>query len=226
MEIDPPVGREDHNAPMEIDPPLGGEDQNTPMEIDPPVSREDHNTPMETDPPVGREDHNTPMEIDPPEQNSSMEAETYQALDTLCQILEDEEILQRRNYVTSLLEICYARHLMPLVKQLASNDCSGCLIDHPSQKEHDICVMTEFPFQLEMYLDPALAMLEENVVLGTWFEYLAKLHPKVRYYEISQYLDTHWRWDVWINDDWKANMTMLLIDLEDNPYCFEYLIPY
>ena len=238
MKTDQKVGKQEKNTPMKTDPPVSDQNQHSLTETDPPVDGQNLHTLMETDQPVSGQNQHDPMviNIDPPvsKQDQPQMAtdqsvdgqETNQALDTLCKILEDTEVLHRRNYLKSLLGICYARQLMPLIRQLASNDCTGCLIDHPSQKEHDICVMTEFPVLLEMYLDPALAILEENVVIGTWFEYLARLQPKVRYHEISEYLDTNWRWDIWINDDWKLNMTMMLLELEENPYCFDYLIPH
>ena len=155
----------------------------------------------------------------------STSPETKIATDTLLAALEEIEIFDRKNYLKSLLEICYAQQLMPIIKQLVTNDCNGCLIDHPSQTEHDRCIMMDFSEQLDMYLDPAMALLKENMVICTWFEYLVRLQPPVRYHEISQYLDTEWRWDTWIDDAWKTNMIMMLLELEEDPHCFDYLKP-
>ncbi len=151
--------------------------------------------------------------------------ETETATDALLQALNDIEIINRKSYLRSLLELCYAQQLIPLIKDLASNDCTGCLIDHPSQEEHDRCIMMEFCDKVDMYLDSALDLLNENVVICKWFEYLVRLEPPVRYHEISPYLDTEWRWDVWMDDAWKTDMTMMLLELDEDPQRFDHLKP-
>ncbi len=150
---------------------------------------------------------------------------TKQAIDILSEILEDTDVIERMYYLRSLLEISYAQHLTNLIKDLASNDCFGCQVDHPSQTQHDICIMMDFSQQVEKYLEPALLLLDENSVIGTWFGYLGKVQPVVRYHEISPYLDTDWRWDTWIDDDWKLDMTMMLLELDEDPHCFDYKLP-
>ncbi len=157
--------------------------------------------------------------------STSTENLTQQAIDILLEILEDTDVIQRRKYLKSLLEISYAQHLTKVIKELATRDCYGCQIDHPSQTEHYICTMTPFSEQVDLYLETALTVLNENLVILTWFDYLVKVQPQVRYHEISQYLNINWRWNTWIDDTWKANMALMLQELEEDPYCYDPILP-
>ncbi len=90
--------------------------------------------------------------------------------------------------------------------------------------------MMGFCDKVDMYLDSAaLDLLNENVVICKRYfsvgQYLVRLEPPVRCHEISPYLDAEWRWDVWMDDTWKTIMTMMLLELDEDPQCFDHLKP-
>ena len=130
----------------------------------------------------------------------------------------------RTVYLDMLLRYAYASFLKPIIQDLAEKHCEGCLNDYPSQLDHE-CLMTPFDDLVCVWFDTALDMLDESKPMELWFTYLARLQPKVRYHEISPFLDVDWRWDSWINEEWKQSLTEKLGVLYENPDFLEALVP-
>ncbi len=174
-----------------------------------------------------------------------------ESMDTLCDLMNDLHISQevdmkdkdgywkpygsdvemqpymdgsRTGYLDMLLRYAYASCLKPIIRDLAEKTCEGCLESYPSQRDHE-CIMTPFDDLVEFWFDIALDKLDESKAIELWFVYLARVQPKVRYHEMSPFLDVDWRWDCWIDEDWKQDLTEKLGVLHENPSFLEELVP-
>ena len=99
----------------------------------------------------------------------------------------------RSNDIADLFKWAYAEHLRPVMATLAKKYCNRCYYDHPSQLEHDVCILMPFAEQIDRWFEEALTMINEDCVIGTWFGALGRLHPTTRYHEVSKYLDPTFR---------------------------------
>ena len=124
----------------------------------------------------------------------------------------------RSRDIADLLKWCYALHLRPHMSAIAHQYCHGCSFDHPSQKEHNVCVMMTFEEQVDMWFNEALTKVDEDLVLGKWFGSIGGLYPPVRYHEISRYIDPEYRIDEWRDEIWKNDVKLKLLSLEFYPY--------
>ena len=53
----------------------------------------------------------------------------------------------------------YVDLLLPTIQRMIREKCNGCVIDHPSQMQHDVCTMTPFIVSLRRYWDEALGQI-------------------------------------------------------------------
>ena len=53
------------------------------------------------------------------------------------------DIAQYFSELDNALAYSYAVHLRPLILKLVTERCHGCRIGHPSQIQHDVCVMMD-----------------------------------------------------------------------------------
>ena len=53
----------------------------------------------------------------------------------------------------------YADLLLPTIRRLIKENCSGCQTAHPSQLQHDVCLMTPFGSIVQGYMQDALSLI-------------------------------------------------------------------
>ena len=87
--------------------------------------------------------------------------------------------------LADLLIWSYALHLRTVMDKVAEKHCSSCYYNHPSQLEHDVCVLMDFDEQVHQWFDEALAMADEDLVIGKWLQDISTLWPTVWYHEVS-----------------------------------------
>jgi hypothetical protein len=68
------------------------------------------------------------------------------------------------------LVACFAQHLEDTMRDLIKKDCYGCQIDHPSQIQHDKCMMMSQEEKLDNYLNEAWSLISEEAVLLQWYK--------------------------------------------------------
>jgi len=68
------------------------------------------------------------------------------------------------------LVACFAKHLANTMKDMIKKDCYGCQNDHPSQIQHDKCMMMGQEEKLDEYLDEAWCLISEEAVLHQWYK--------------------------------------------------------
>ena len=123
----------------------------------------------------------------------------------------------RSQDIADLFKWSYALHLKSIMSTVVKKYCNGCYNDHPSQTEHDVCMMLTFEEQVNKWFDEALEMVDEDYIIGHWFGTLGQLHPRVHYHEISKYFDPMYRLEC-INVEWMLDVKNKLLSLEYHPY--------
>ena len=69
----------------------------------------------------------------------------------------------------SLIEVIYIRAVFTEIERLCEENCCGCKIDHPSQRQHD-CLMLIVEEKWELYYKKAVALLNDN--RSVWDEFI------------------------------------------------------
>jgi hypothetical protein len=69
---------------------------------------------------------------------------------------------------------CYAEELKFIINRLIKEQCYGCQTDHPSQIQHDKCLMLTGEEQLDEFLEDAWSNISETDVLTKWYKILQK----------------------------------------------------
>ena len=58
----------------------------------------------------------------------------------------------RQKIIQGKLITCYAEEIAPVINELVVENCNGCIIDHPSQRQHS-CLIKKRKFLLERLLE-------------------------------------------------------------------------
>lgn len=91
---------------------------------------------------------------------------------TLQKDTSEEDYLWMKDFLTKAILM----NLREGVRDYARHECSGCRIDHPSQKQHDLCLMTSPQEWIEgyKYHEAALECLNIYNVMEDWDEVIAE----------------------------------------------------
>ena len=105
---------------------------------------------------------------------------------------EETNMSQRQNRIEQILLQCYADKIVGIICKLVSQNCYGCSINHPSQREHD-CLMMEAEERLWTYFDDALIKGSEESVMESFMDRLKDMKPSVNGLELLKYTCKDWR---------------------------------
>ena len=94
----------------------------------------------------------------------------------LTDIGNEERFLSHRQSLTQekLLK-CYAEEIACAISVLVVENCNGCIIDHPSQRQHP-CLMMENDEKLLLYFDIALSRVPEASVMEKFMNSLGDIY--------------------------------------------------
>lgn len=108
--------------------------------------------------------------------------------------IDDKELVlhHRQKRIEKKLLKSYAEEIASNISRLVTENCNGCLIDHPSQRQHD-CLMMERDEQLCLYYDRALEKVSEANVMKAFTESLNDIKPSVNGFEMLKYTCDDWR---------------------------------
>ena len=109
------------------------------------------------------------------------------------EIGNQERFLSHRPKIIEERQIkCYAEEIVSVINQLVVENCNGCIIDHPSQRQHP-CLMMESDERLSMYFDDALSKISEARVMENFMNSLNDMKPRVNGLELLKYTCYDWR---------------------------------
>ena len=81
----------------------------------------------------------------------------------------------KRLLFESYVDIKFAQLLLDVSAKVIKEHCPGCVIDHPSQRQH-YCVMLDNDELFEMYFCDMLKKMDKNLVTKHLLEEVAVVH--------------------------------------------------
>lgn len=87
----------------------------------------------------------------------------------------------------------YAKAVRESLCEVVRKECVGCQIDHPSQKQHEVCLLMSFDEKVDYFLEEALKQVDEMRVMQEWVTEVETLFPAQ---DISHILLQEFRWDL------------------------------
>lgn len=129
-------------------------------------------------------------------------------------IIVDEVVRQERlECMEENLRDVYAGFIAFTLRRLLPEKCYGCQVDHPSQVQHDVCLMMEPEEQVNIYFQEVLSMLNEEAVLDFWHHWLTfNLDPPAHPLEYIKYTCEDWRETTWKNEEWEVDIKQRVLD--------------
>ena len=114
-------------------------------------------------------------------------------LETPTDIAEEELILShRQRLIEDKLLNCYAIEVASIITALVVKNCDGCIIDHPSQRQHP-CLTMESDERMWLYFDEALDVVCEATIAENFMNSLRDIKPSVNGLELLKYTCKDWR---------------------------------
>ena len=98
---------------------------------------------------------------------------------------------ERQKRIEEKLLTCYAQELASIINELVVKKCNGCIIDHPSQRQHP-CITMENDERLWSYFNDALLRISEEEVLKAFVRSLSNMKPCVHGLELLKYTCNDW----------------------------------
>ena len=89
----------------------------------------------------------------------------------------------RQGFIQEKLLKCYAEEIASAISVLVVENCKGCIIDHPSQRQHP-CLMMENEERLLMYFDIAYLRVSQASVMEKFMNSLGDIKPMVNGLEL------------------------------------------
>lgn len=105
---------------------------------------------------------------------------------------EEKFLSHRQSLIKEKLLKCYADEIAIIISNLVVENCNGCIIDHPSQRQHP-CLMMESDEKMWMYFDIALERVCEATIAENFMNSLKDMKPKVNGLELLKYTCRDWR---------------------------------
>ena len=112
---------------------------------------------------------------------------------------EERFLSHRQKMIEERLIKCYAEEIASVINQLVVENCNGCIIDHPSQRQHP-CLMMESDERLSLYFDDALSWASEAKVMENFMNSLNDIKPRVNGLELLKYTCYDWRTEFCSNE--------------------------
>ena len=127
----------------------------------------------------------------------------------------------RLNFMEDMLMLAYAREVTRVMPEVIRLHCMGCGLldefgekyDHPSQTQHDICVMMTLPEQVNLCFEDALHLVEDSDGLfEEWYHQLETMDPPASYLEKIKYQCMDWRLTEWLTEKRKEDLQIMVQD--------------
>ena len=84
--------------------------------------------------------------------------------------------------------VAISESLIPCIRDIAERKCHGCQIDHPSQRQHDVCLMMTVEERVELCFDEALDLLlnqKKDDARTTYYDYVEAHTPQYQGSELA-----------------------------------------
>ena len=82
----------------------------------------------------------------------------------------------RKNDIHNSFEKHMIEELRSLTAGEVINQCHGCQIDHPSQKQHDLCLFKTRQEHTEMFIEKVMMELNPYNIMEKWYPELRRMN--------------------------------------------------
>ena len=85
-------------------------------------------------------------------------------------------VLKGKRTFTIILNKSMIDELQTLIAEEVHNKCHGCLIDHPSQMQHQLCPFMDRHDHTDMFVETAMTRINPNKI--KWYPLLEEMELK------------------------------------------------
>ena len=82
----------------------------------------------------------------------------------------------RKNDIHNSFEKYMIEELRSLIAGEVINQCHGCQVDHPSQKQHDLCLFSTRQEHTEMFIEKVMMELNPYNIMEKWYPELRRMN--------------------------------------------------
>jgi len=107
----------------------------------------------------------------------------------------------------------YAFHMESVLDESIRKLCYGCLVNHPSQTQHDVCLMMSEEERLHHCLEKCLKLVNEKDIMKTFTNSL-EISEILRC--PSHFYTLRFRQHLWLRDDWINDVFREIIRIREN----------
>ena len=115
----------------------------------------------------------------------------------------------------------YVRRVAILIARLSTSACYGCIVDHPSQRQHDVCLLQKETL-VDRLFEEAVSSIQESDIVTDWRNILklviVDLPEESERYAVLPWLFADWTSSSWI-DDMKERVAF---HLKSDQFTFPY----
>ena len=101
--------------------------------------------------------------------------------------------VERSRLCEEFMLIIYTGILEEMVRTISTEKCYGCKVDHPSQIQHDVCLMMDYKEKVELCLPEAIERVDHLQATQLWEQGISLLSPRPEWEEISKLMSTDYR---------------------------------
>ena len=107
----------------------------------------------------------------------------------------------------------YAIHMESVMNESIRKSCYGCSVDHPSQTQHNVCLMMSDEEQIYNCLEKCLELVTEEDIMKT---FTISLGISEIFRCPSQVYNQRFRQCLWLNTDWVDDVCREIIRIKEN----------
>ena len=109
------------------------------------------------------------------------------------------------------LAMCYALHLKPIIRTVSRELCHGCQVDHPSQKQHDVCLIMDEEDRIHHCLERALEEVDVAKIINLYSRYK---HFDEHTVLSTDIFDKASQTDLWKKAEWRNIIVQKILTLD------------
>ena len=119
----------------------------------------------------------------------------------------------RAENIDNLLTKSVVCHLQDMITDEVNKNCYGCQVHHPSQKQHDLCLMTSKEDLTYQFIDSALMNMDPYKIMEDWYPKIQSMDMDDKEHLFAYRLWKHTKEDI------EQNKRQLITELWSSWWC-------
>lgn len=121
----------------------------------------------------------------------------------------------RRKIHENILITAYSKVCIDKLPDVVVTKCNGCIIDHPSQVQHDVCILMTEQERLDTCWPDLIAEIDHESVITEW---LLNLPEDTDYEEIADFFNEDYLLKVWLPKQ-EDKLKDSILKSDEKSYC-------